>query len=88
MQPGSERRLVDANLNLQDAMNNPHLYDGDIVELLSIRSQIANLVSVEGAVDQPSRYALAPNMTVADLIDRARGLRDDVYMTSRRPVPR
>ena len=80
VQPGSEHRLVDANLNLQDATNNPALYDGDIVELLSIRSQIANLVSVEGAVDQPSRYALAPNMTAADLIDRARGLRDDVYM--------
>ncbi len=80
VQPGSEHRLVDANLNLQDATNNPTLYDGDIVELLSIRSQIANLVSVEGAVDQPSRYALAPNMTAADLIDRARGLRDDVYM--------
>lgn len=80
VQPGTEHRLVDANLNAQDAANNPVLYDGDVVELLSIRSQIANLVSVEGAVDQPSQYAIAPGMTVADLIDRARGLRDDVYM--------
>lgn len=79
VRPGEVRQLVDANLLDLSEQNNPPLYDGDTVEVYSIRPIFANLVTVEGAVDQPGNYALVPGMTVADLVERARGLLEDAY---------
>jgi protein involved in polysaccharide export with SLBB domain len=80
VRPGEARQLIDANLLASDEANNPLLYDGDTVEVYSIRPVFANIVTIEGAVDQPGNYALTPGMTVADLVERARGLVEDVYI--------
>jgi len=80
VRPGEARQLIDANLLESTDANNPPLYDGDRVEVYSIRPVFANIVTVEGAVDQPGNYALTPDMTVADLIERARGLLEDAYI--------
>lgn len=80
VRPGETRQLIDANLLVSDEENNPPLYDGDTVEVYSIRPIFANIVTVDGAVDQPGNYALTPGMTVADLIERARGLLEDAYI--------
>jgi protein involved in polysaccharide export with SLBB domain len=80
VKPGIERRQVDANLLAAGDANNPVLYDGDTVEVLSIRPETKNAVDIEGAVDQPSRYAWATGMTVADLLERARGVLEDAYL--------
>lgn len=79
VRPGEARQLIDANLLDSGEQNNPPLYDGDTVEVYSIRPIFANLVTVEGAVDQPGNYALVPGMTVADLVERARGLIEEAY---------
>ena len=80
VRPGEARQLIDANLLDSGTENNPPLYDGDIVEVYSIRPVFANIVTIEGAVDQPGNYALTPGMTVADLVERARGLLEDAYI--------
>lgn len=79
IKPGIGKRLIDVDLNLKNLANNPILYDGDIVEILSIRPHLTNSVMLEGAVDQPSKYALTKGMRIADLIDRARGLLESAY---------
>ncbi|GIV17556.1 MAG: hypothetical protein KatS3mg022_2991 [Armatimonadota bacterium] len=79
VRPGEARQLIDANLLESGEQNNPPLYDGDRVEVYSIRPVFANIVTIDGAVDQPGNYALTPGMTVADLIERARGLLEDAY---------
>ncbi|MGC8783218.1 MAG: SLBB domain-containing protein [Armatimonadota bacterium] len=80
VRPGEARQLIDANLLESGEANNPPLYDGDKVEVYSIRPVFANIVTVDGAVDQPGNYALTPGMTVADLVERARGLLEDAYI--------
>ncbi|MDW8289674.1 MAG: SLBB domain-containing protein [Armatimonadota bacterium] len=79
VRPGETRQLIDANLLDNSEQNNPPLYDGDSVDVYSIRPILENIVTVEGAVDQPGNYALVPGMTVADLVERARGLVEDAY---------
>lgn len=79
VKPGQERVLknIDAT-NTREATATP-LYDGDIVEALSIRNDLVNKVAADGAVTQPADYAITPGMTVADLVNRARGLTPDAY---------
>jgi protein involved in polysaccharide export with SLBB domain len=80
VRPGMARRLVDVNLLASAANGNQELFDGDVVTVFGIRPQLENLVTLEGAVDQPSRYQLTENMTVADLIEKARGTLSNAYM--------
>ncbi len=76
---GEQRQLVNADLRSGDPTQNPRLQDGDVVELFAVREELANAVTVEGAVDQPRSYALSPSMTVADLVEVARGLRPEAF---------
>lgn len=78
--PGVERRRVDANVIRKDPADNPVLYDGDRIEVFSIRPAIVNSVTVEGAVDQPRRYAYSRGLRVADVIESARGLLPEAYL--------
>ena len=77
--PGSARVLRDINVKDATQVASTPLYDGDEVDVFSVRSDIANRVTIEGAVDQVGDYALSPGMTVADLISRARGTRYNAY---------
>jgi len=67
--------MIDANLDSKSPKDNPELFDGDSIEAYSVRPIITNLVSVEGNVYQAGRFALDASkpMTVADLLERARG---------------
>lgn len=79
VQPGAAHILKDVDVrNLQTAAATP-VYDGDTVEVFSLRTTLTNVVTVEGAVDQPGQYAMSANMTVADLLERSRGLLADAY---------
>ena len=80
VQPGVARKLIDADLMQTDDANNPALHDGDTVEVMSIRPEAVNAVVLDGAVDQPGSYAVSPGMTVADLIEKARGTVPDAYL--------
>ncbi len=70
---GVSRQLLDANLLSKKQGDNPRLYDGDTVEIFSIRNQITNFVEITGAVDQPRQFSFRAGMRVSDLIQYARG---------------
>ena len=77
--PGAERIIKD--LNLTDTLiEKQNLFDGDQVEVFSVRNRLNNRVTIEGAVDQPNDYALQPGMRVADLVERARGPLTEAYL--------
>lgn len=77
--PGTARVLKDIDLKVTTA-GNTRLYDGDVVDVFSVRGELTNQVSIIGAVDQPSDYALAPGMRVSDLVQRARGVMSDAFL--------
>lgn len=79
VQPGAARILKDVDISgVKDSKPVP-VYDGDVVDVFSVRNTLVNKVTIEGAVDQPAEYALTPDMTVADLVQRARGLLSEAY---------
>jgi protein involved in polysaccharide export with SLBB domain len=98
VRPGIDRRLVDASLVGSAGAQTPPLYDGDTVEIFSIRPIFVNQITVEGAVDQPRPYAFERGMTVKDAVELARGVlpeatleRADLFRTnpdqSRKLIP-
>ena len=62
LDPGKARIIQDVNVNDLAAVRAQKLYDGDEVEVSSVRTLVVNSVRVEGAVDQPNDYPLTPNM--------------------------
>jgi len=74
VRPGIERRQIDANLLRGTRADNPPLYDGDNVEIFSIRDVILNSVSIVGAVDQPRTFAFTKGMRISDLLRLSRGV--------------
>ena len=77
---GIGRTLRDVNLRNAAEVASLPLYDGDTVQVSSVRAILTNRVTVEGAVDQPGDYALTPGMRVVDLLQRARGPLYDAYL--------
>jgi protein involved in polysaccharide export with SLBB domain len=56
------------------------IQSGDLVFVSENIDRYTNRVRIEGAVNLPDFYELTENLTLLDLIDRAEGLREDVYM--------
>ena len=56
--------------------------NGDVVQIDSILDRFENRVEVLGSVFRPGEYALTEGMTVAQLVSKAEGLREDAF-TSR-----
>lgn len=81
LQPGSARVTRDVDASAASESRQVALYDGDTVEVFSVRPELANKVTVEGAVDQPGEYAWTDGMRVADLIKRARGPLSEAFTT-------
>ncbi|MGO8673108.1 MAG: SLBB domain-containing protein [Capsulimonadaceae bacterium] len=79
--PGSSRLLKDVDVNDPANARAVKLYDGATVDVFSVRNDLVNKVTVDGAVDQPGDYALTPGMTVADLVESARGVTSETYTT-------
>ncbi len=52
---------------------------GDVVEISKILDRFKNRVIISGAVFRPSQYELSTNLTVADLIKKADGLKSDAF---------
>ena len=77
---GRGRVLRDVNILSRAAVPHTPLYDGDTVEIASVRAILTNRVTILGAVQQPGDYALTPGMRVLDLLQRARGTLPDTYL--------
>ena len=55
--------------------------NGDIVSVDSILDRFENRVEIVGAIFRPGEYALTEGLTVAGLIKKAEGLREDAFAT-------
>jgi protein involved in polysaccharide export with SLBB domain len=77
--PGRERMLLDVDLETMPSDEDFALIDGDRVTILGIGDRRDNQVVVEGHVEKPGLYELAPNMTLGDVITRAGGLLPDAF---------
>ena len=87
LEPGRGRVIVDVDLAaVLAAQADPKaqardvtLQDGDYLQVVSLPTQVANVVSLAGAVKSPGPYEYKPGMKVRDLLDRAQ-LTVDAYM--------
>lgn len=52
---------------------------GDVVQVSKILDRFQNRVKLTGAVFRPDVYELTPGMRIADLIQKADGLKEDAY---------
>ncbi|MFN7172465.1 MAG: SLBB domain-containing protein [Fimbriimonadaceae bacterium] len=79
--PGSERRLLNVDVNNATPDANPVIRGGDKVHVFSIRPVIRNQVTIQGPVEQPRSYAIQPGMRVRDLVQLALGLRPEADLS-------
>ena len=79
VQAGVERRVFSVNLKSSDPAQNPVLQDFDTVELFPVREEVANAVSIEGAVDQPRVFPVTSGMRISDLLEKARGILPEAH---------
>ena len=76
-EPGIGHTVRDVDLTT--ANPSASLYDGDTLTVFSVRDEVLNAVNLEGAVDQAGQFEYRKGLTVADLLDKARGLRTNAY---------
>ncbi|APG65048.1 hypothetical protein LPB136_06610 [Tenacibaculum todarodis] len=74
---GSQREISEINLK---NVNNFKLKDGDRFEVKGVIDRFENRVSIEGAVYRPGDFELTPNLTVADIIKKAAGVKDNAFL--------
>lgn len=55
--------------------------DGDVYQVTPILDRYSNRVQIEGAVFREGEYALTEGLTLRELIQKADGLRGDVFLT-------
>ncbi|HRO74483.1 MAG TPA: SLBB domain-containing protein, partial [Saprospiraceae bacterium] len=66
-------RVIDVNwLELENKKQTFSLFNGDVVIINQINTQIRNEVKISGAVENAGVYALTQNSTIADLLNKAR----------------
>lgn len=53
---------------------------GDVIQVSKILDRFQNRVKLTGAVFRPDVYELTPGMRIADLIQKADGLKEDAYV--------
>ena len=56
------------------------MHSGDEVRVDAVLDRFENLVTVQGAVFRPGRFAYRDGMTLTDLVELADGLREDAFM--------
>ena len=80
-QPGVDRivRDIDLEAAMADSKNAAVLRSGDEIEVLALRSDVRQSVSLEGSVWREGSFGYRPGMRVWDLIRSADGLTTDAY---------
>lgn len=71
-----ERVIIDLS---KDAFKAHSLLPGDSIHVEPILNRYANSVFINGAVFRPGTYEFQANMTITQLIQKADGLKEDVY---------
>ena len=80
-EPGVDRVTIDVDLAevVQNPAAAPNLLPGDAVTIFPVRTEVRNVVSVEGGVWHEGEFRYTPGMRVWDLIEQAEGLQEDAY---------
>ena len=77
-------RNTDFQRRIEDVVwpkeSNTLMQDGDRLVVQPILDRYENRVTIDGAVYKPGAYQLEDGMTVKDLIAKAEGLREDVFL--------
>jgi protein involved in polysaccharide export with SLBB domain len=74
---GTQKEVNEIDANNQ---NDFILKDGDKVRVGAIIDRFENRVTIEGAVYRPGSYELTQNLKLSELIEKAEGLRDNVFL--------
>ncbi len=79
----SVTRLTDKQREVVDVYEKDYknfvMKNGDVVSVGSLLSRYLNRVTINGAVYRPGTYELTPGMKLSDLINKADGVKEDVY---------
>lgn len=77
-------QLTDKERKVKDLVsaeyNNYHPSSGDYFFVAKILNRYTNRVTIEGAVSRSGNYEITENITLAQLIRRADGLKEDAYL--------
>lgn len=73
----TERKIL--NISKED-IKSFIMQDGDSIPVAAILKRFENRVSINGAVYRPGDYSLSDGLTLNELIEKADGLRDDVFL--------
>lgn len=76
---GISRKLVDVQVYGIGPSADPYLSDGDVITVMPLRPQFTNEIRIEGAVNQPGRYAWNERMRITDLVRQASGLLSEAH---------
>jgi protein involved in polysaccharide export with SLBB domain len=80
LNPGTSHVIKTISLRDASQVKQTPVYDGDEVDVFSLRLIVTNKITLEGAVEQPGDYALENGMHVADLVARARGTLPEAFL--------
>ena len=72
-----EKKILDIQAT---NFKNFELVSGDVFEVTSILDRYENKVTISGSVFRPGVFALTEGMTIKDLIQKAEGFKEDVYL--------
>lgn len=72
--------LVKKNMLKTGQVNNLALMDEDIITLYPIVDPQLGYVTINGAIYREGKYALEENMTIAQLIKKANGLKEEAFL--------
>ncbi len=72
-----ERQIKDVTQDMYDSFI---IQNGDSLFVGRILERFENKVSIEGAIYRPGNYELTEGLTLKQLIDRADGVREDVFL--------
>lgn len=73
--------ILDFNLDSLKALGKQlELFNGDEVLIRAIPEPLKNFVEIKGSVMLPGKYELVNGFKVKDIILKAQGLKDDIYM--------
>jgi protein involved in polysaccharide export with SLBB domain len=76
-----ERTVLDVNwTELGQSGEDFLLADGDRVTFFSIPDRLENAVTIQGYVEHPGIYQLQSGMTVKDLVQQAKGVKEEAYI--------
>jgi len=56
------------------------LHNGDVIKADTVLNRYKNRITIKGAVYRPGNYQLLPGMTLSELISKAEGVRENVFV--------